>query len=133
MPLTISVTKARAAAVDDEMVYIVLIRPIYAPATVGISAKNRDGKELRFVNQQINITSTGRAGGLTYRLREVIPIRPKYNRPEYAIDSAERICKVLVGEPNAGVSFDHRQIETYSNPVGYQTQDEITFCEALHP
>ena len=126
---------------DDEMVYIMLIRTIYKDATLEISAQNSDStcspqpkcRELRFVNQQINITSTGRAGGLTYRLREVIPIRPKYNRPEYAIDSAEHICKLLIGEPDQGVSFDLSRLKTYTNPIGTQTSEEKAFCQDLHP
>ncbi len=124
---------------DDEMVYIVLVRSIYGKAEVEISGKNSDlsctpqpkCRELRFVNQQINVTATGRAGGLTYRLREVIPIRPKYNRPEYAIDSAEHICKVLIGEPDTGIKFDHGQIRgSYNNPIN---NEDVAFCESLHP
>lgn len=129
---------------DDEMVYIVLIRSIYEDANLAISAYNSDStctpqpscRILRFVNQQINVTSTGRAGGLTYRIREVIPIRPKYNRPEYAIDSAEHICKVLIGEPDTGVSYDHGSIAgSYSNPVTATLNQnaDIAFCEGLHP
>ena len=91
----------------DEMAYILLVRSIYDKAKAEISAFASNGDELRFINQQINVTATGRSGGLTYRLREVIPIRPKYNRPEHAIDSAEHICKVLIGEPTTGISFDH--------------------------
>ena len=128
--------KSDLSATDDEMVYIVLIRPIYKfeDSRVEISARNKSGDELRFVNQQVNITSTGIAGGLTYRLREVIPIRPKYNRPEFAIDSAEHICKVLIGEPNTGVSYDFTRIQgTYNNPIGTQTLDEEAFCADLHP
>lgn len=118
---------------NSEMAYIVLVRSIYTTAKVELSALNSNGEELRFVNQQINVTSTGRAGGLTYRLREVIPIRPKYNRPEYAIDSAEHVCKVLVGEPTTGISFDHSRIQAYTNPIGIQTGDQVSFCEELHP
>ena len=110
----------------DEMVYIVLVRSIYGGANLAISAQNENNEDLRFVNQQINITSTGRAGGLTYRLREVIPIRPKYNRPEYPIDSAEHICKILIGEPDTGISYDYGR---YAD----QTQEDIDFCKELHP
>lgn len=128
--------KSETTPANDEMVYIILVRPIYGEADVAISAENSDGDSLRFVNQQINITSTGRAGGLTYRIREVIPIRPKYNRPEYAIDSAEHICKVLIGEPDKGVSYDHDRISgSYSNPVvaSLNLPADISFCEELHP
>ena len=121
---------------NDEMVYIVLVRSIYGDVDLAISAQNSDGYDLRFVNQQINVTATGRAGGLTYRLREVIPIRPKYNRPEYAVDSAEHICKILIGEPDRGVSWDHDLIAgSYSNPVEDSLGDaaDQAFCEELHP
>ena len=111
---------------DDEMVYIVLVRSIYGDANLAISAQNKNSEDLRFVNQQINITSTGRAGGLTYRLREVIPIRPKYIRPEEAIDSAEHICKILIGEPDTGVRFDYGQFD------GLELDDHA-FCKELHP
>lgn len=119
---------------NDEMAYIVLIRSIYADAKVEVSAINSNGDDLRFVNQQINITANGIAGGLSYRLREVIPIRPKYNRPEFAIDSSEHICKVLIGEPDTGVSYDYSLIRgTFSNQVGSLTHDQEAFCRNLHP
>ena len=136
---------AIANGTNDEIAYIVLIRPIYGAAKIEIGALNSNAicspqpkcRELRFINQQINVTSTGRAGGLTYRLREVIPIRPKYNRPEYAIDSASHICKTLIGEPDTGVSYDYNlitQSSHYKNSVGtFPTTDAEQFCEELHP
>ena len=117
----------------DEMAYILLVRSIYDKAKAEISAFASNGDELRFVNQQINVTATGRSGGLTYRLREVIPIRPKYNRPEYAIDSAEHICKVLIGEPTTGISFDHIEVLAYTDPIGVLPPQIKAFCEKLHP
>ena len=122
-----------ASVVHDEMAYILLIRSIYTPAKVELSAFNRSNDELRFVNQQINITATGRAGGLTHRLREVIPVLPKYNRPEYAIDSAEHVCKVLIGEPTTGISFDHSAVLAYNNPNLGLADDIKAFCATLHP
>ena len=94
----------------NRLVYIIKVLPLYDKARLKIS----DGKfyditktpatveNLRFVNEQIGITATGRAGSVIYRTTEIIPVLPPYDRPEYAIDSAEDICKLISGNTNSG-------------------------------
>ena len=97
---------------QNNLVYIIKVLPIYAEAA---RLKISDGKfydtsktpatveDLRFVNEQIGITATGRSGSVTYRTTEIIPVLPPYDRPEYAIDSAEDICKLISGNSSGTV------------------------------
>ncbi len=84
---------------------MVRIQSIYNKARVVIKEYDvgDNATTARFKNLQAIITATGRSSHVAERIRERIPLRPIYDLPEYAIDSAEDLCKILVATDNTGV------------------------------
>lgn len=64
------------------------LRSVYKPNTVTISGA-------QFVGAQIMIDSTGKANDVLRRIQVRVPLRDKYDYPEFAIQSTESICKLL--------------------------------------
>ena len=121
-----------ASASKGEVAYMILVRSIYGRARLQVSAtykaNNRDN-DLVLVNQQISVTATSKAGEIIYRLREIMPIRPTYNRPEYAVDSAESICKVLIGNPDTGSQIlDKAKTVNKTHPFDKSNPDFTTLA-----
>ncbi len=81
-----------------------------------ISGKEAGGAPVKFKNIQAVITATGRSNNITERIRERIPLRPVYDLPEYAIDSAGDLCKILVATDHTGVHlYSEDQYESLFN------------------
>lgn len=100
---------------DDQLTYLVRIQPIYNKARLVISGKI-GGDSVKFKNIQAVITATGRSNNVTERIRERIPLRPVYDLPEYAIDSAGDLCKILVATDHTGVHlYNEDQYESLLN------------------
>ena len=88
---------------DNQLTYLLRIQSIYNKARVVIKGKYTNNDFARFKNLQAIITATGRSSHVSERIRERIPLRPIYDLPEYAIDSAEDLCKILVATDSTGV------------------------------
>lgn len=61
---------------------------------------------LYFKDIQAVVRATGYAGGgrVKVRLEERIPLRPRFELPEHGVQSAETLCKVLVGDQDSGTT-----------------------------
>ena len=91
---------------DDKLIYFVRIQSIYQPAQLSIGGKLTDDTDAHFKNIQAVITATGWSNNVAERIQERIPLRPVYDLPEYGIDSAEDLCKILVTTGSEGVYLD---------------------------
>ncbi|MYB40266.1 hypothetical protein F4X86_03330 [Candidatus Saccharibacteria bacterium] len=91
-------------SLSDRLVYAVRIQSFYNEARLQITGKHgTSSDEAQFKNLQAVITATGRSNNVLERLRERIPLRPVYDLPEYAIDSAGNLCKILAADDSSGV------------------------------
>ena len=97
------------STIDDKLIYFVRIQSIYQPAQLNIRGKLIGGDDAHFKNIQAVITATGWSNNVAERIRERIPLRPVYDLPEYGIDSAETLCKILVTTESEGVYLDNER------------------------
>ena len=88
---------------QHQLIYIVRVQSIYGPAAVTIAGEHGAGEASSFKNLQAIVTATGQSSYVFERLRERVPLRPIYDLPEYGIDSAEDLCKILVTDDYHGV------------------------------
>ena len=95
------------AAAGDKLVYFVRLQSIYTDAQLTVSGRLRTpAKDASFKNIQAVIAATGWSSQIGQRISERIPLRPIYDLPEYGIDSAETLCKILVTTSFSGVFLD---------------------------
>ena len=87
---------------NSDLLYFARVQAIYKDAKFSLKGEHTGG-DVRFQNIQAVITVTGRGGPILERLRERIPLRPVYDYPEYALDSVDTICKILINDPTLGV------------------------------
>ena len=109
------------------MVYFTRIQSIYNPAQLRITGKlpGTPLEDAHFKNIQAVITATGWSGNVAQRIRERIPLRPIYDLPEYGIDSAEDLCKILVTTGHTGVYLDKREDAIRNDPsCSLKTEDQ---------
>ena len=92
----------------QEIAYILRLQMIYSDAKITISSTttNAPGSTLGFQDVQASIQATGRSMDIYKRLEERVPIQPIFDLPEYVIDSADDLCKVLVAVDGYGVFID---------------------------
>lgn len=85
--------------------YVVRVQSIYNKAKLVLRGEylGNTQEPAKFKNIQAEITATGRSNNIAERLRERIPLRPIYDLPEYGIDSAGDLCKILVTTEAEGV------------------------------
>lgn len=88
---------------DKNYLYFARVQAIYKDAKFSLEGNYGGTDPVRFQNIQAVITVTGRGGPILERLRERIPLRPVYDYPEYALDSVDTICKILINDPTLGV------------------------------
>ena len=102
---------------DDKLIYFVRLQSIYQPAQLNIRGKlvGDTDAHAHFKNIQAVITATGWSNNVAERIRERIPLRPVYDLPEYGIDSAETLCKILVTTESEGVYLDNER-DLHTNP-----------------
>jgi Tfp pilus assembly protein PilX len=74
------------------------LRSVYGATNVDISA---NGGTVGLVGAQSLVDSTGRALNVLKRIQVRIPSKDTYNAPDYAIESADSICKQLLVIPGA--------------------------------
>ena len=82
-------------------------------ADVQIKAYDKNDTQLKLINQQVKVTANAQSSSINYRLQEVLPIQPKYTRPDWAINSAESVCKIITGNPDTGVSIGDKIEKVY--------------------
>ncbi len=77
------------------------LKSIYKQNQVEVSGKYNapDGSatEVQFANAQVMIDSTGKANDILKRIKVYVPINPQagYKYPEFAIQTNDKICKLL--------------------------------------
>ena len=111
-------------------VYFTRIQSIYNPAQLRITGELHGTtpplEGAHFKNIQAVITATGWSGNVAQRIRERIPLRPIYDLPEYGIDSAEDLCKILVTTEHTGVYLDSDREDAIRNDpsCSLKTEDQ---------
>ena len=104
--------------VDDRLVYFVRLQSIYTPARIRVSGSVAGGSvDWGFKDIQAKVTATGRSGSVLERVEERMPLQPLYDRPEFALDSEETICKILANNANQG-AYLHNSILQDLDPDG---------------
>ena len=101
-----------SASAADQLAYRVRIQSIYNEARIQLAGEYScppASCSANFKNMQAIITATGKSGQVGQRLSERIPLRPIYDLPEYAIDSAADLCKILSANDDAGVYLSEDQ------------------------
>lgn len=78
------------------------IKSIYADSNLIITGKkdSRGHEPVKFLNAQMIIDSTGKASDILKRIQVRVPLLPKYDLPEFAINSTDGICKKMNVYPN---------------------------------
>ena len=112
IPKPDNIHNGQPADAGHQLVYVVRIQSIYNPARIKVTGIHSSSKDALFKNVQAVITATGRSNHIAERLRERIPLSPVYDWPEYAIDSAGNLCKILASDDYYGVYlFDKEPLE----------------------
>jgi hypothetical protein len=81
------------------------LRSVYKSTNVSIcaSAVGLDcSTPVRFNNSQVMVDSTGRSSDILRRIQVRVPARPQYRMAEFAIQSADTLCKLLKVTPTQG-------------------------------
>lgn len=73
--------------------FYVRLKAIYKPVAVTITATDSGGNRLQLSGAQAVIDATGRAQDVVRRIQVRVPLSSSYYFPEYAIESADTICK----------------------------------------
>lgn len=73
--------------------YTVRLLSVYTPVSAIITGEVNVGGTAYFIGVQAIVDATGRANEVLERIRERISLNALYDYPEYAIDSAQDICK----------------------------------------
>ena len=103
-PADLEQVPGTSPSASDRLVYAIRIQSFYNEAKLQITGKHgASSDDAQFKNLQAVITATGRSNNVLERLRERIPLRPVYDLPEYAIDSAGDLCKILAADDSSGV------------------------------
>lgn len=87
--------------------FYVRLTGMYQPANVTIQAFTNTGAAvgaLSLSNGQAVVDVTGKSGDVLRRIQVRVPVNADYYYPEYALESAESICKRLTRAANGTVS-----------------------------
>jgi hypothetical protein len=71
------------------------LKALYQPVNLSIVAYNGDGVAMPIEGEQAVIDSTGKAGSVLRRVQVRVPLRTDYEFPEFALETADDICKRL--------------------------------------
>ena len=91
---TISNIRNSAGTSADEV--FLRLKAVYQPVTLTIKAFDSNGNQIDLFGQQAVIDSTGKAGSVLRRIQVRVPLRTQYQFPEFALETADDICKRLV-------------------------------------
>jgi len=81
--------------INRNVFYLRLIS-IYKNSQVKITAYNDSGQELPLRDSQYLVDVTGRANDVLRRIQVRLPVQRQYHYPEFALESAEGICKRMI-------------------------------------
>ena len=79
--------------------YYLRVKSIYKDSNVSIKAYNAGGTELQLLGTQAKIDSTGKANDVLRRIQVRVPINNQFMYPEFAVETADDICKLLLAIP----------------------------------
>lgn len=89
-------TVVENVGLDD---FYLRLRSIYRPVAVTITPLDTSGEPLEISGGQVLIDATGRANDVLRRIQVRVPYRNDYYFPEFAVESAESICKRIRTTP----------------------------------
>lgn len=93
------------SAVASSNVYYLRLKALYRSSKIHVSGITDDGQVARLANEQAVIDATGKATDVLRRIQVRVPLAATFNRPEYAIETVDSLCKRLQVWPG-GVSVD---------------------------
>lgn len=87
--------------------FLLRLKSIYQPNQVIITAFTGPGgaTQVNLAGAQVLVDSTGKAQDVLRRIQVRLPANNTYNYPEFAIDSADSICKILQVAPPSYVNL----------------------------
>lgn len=113
----------------------VRLRAVYRPVSLTITATNSSGTQLELIGAQAVIDSTGKANDVLRRMQVRVPIQDNYYFPEFAVESANTICKLMTVSSFSGVDTIDPSEYLYSGggPLSYgggETNDQAKDTES---
>ena len=86
----------RAVGLPVGSTFYLNIRSIYAPNTITVTALNGAGTAVPLIGAQYVIDVTGKSVDVLRRVRVRLPAVPQIDKVDYALRTADAICKLLV-------------------------------------
>lgn len=77
------------------------IKSIYSSSSVVVTAYGDSGQQLPLVDAQVEIDATGRANEVLRRIQVRVPLKESFLVPDFAVESADSLCKRLVTRPGS--------------------------------
>lgn len=105
-----SVTIANINLPSSPSRLLLRFKPIYSTNSVVITGTDAADNPVQFLEAQILVDSTGKANDVLRRLQVRVPVRSEYDRPDFAVQTTDSLCKLLsvypiLGDPGgAGVA-----------------------------
>lgn len=96
--------------------YYLRVKSMYKESEVTIKAYDSANNELPLLGTQAKIDSTGKANDVLRRIQVRVPINNQFSYPEFAIETADDICKLLLAIPPNTVQDDACYTDSDSLP-----------------
>ena len=113
LPIGSYICSTRINNIDDgARDYYLRIQPVYAPTHIKVVARDAANNIVNIVNAQAVIDVTGRAGDVYRRVEERVSLVSDSIWPNYAILSAEDLCKnfIITDEASHATKPDFAQV-----------------------
>ncbi len=75
--------------------YYLRLRGLYRSSSVIVSASTSGNANVPLINDQAVVDATGKANNVLRRIQVRVPLQISANRPEFAIESIDSLCKLL--------------------------------------
>lgn len=82
-------------ALSSSNTFYIRLKSLYRSSKISVSGITNDGQTARLVNEQAVVDSTGKASDVLRRIQVRVPLSTAFNRPEFAIETVDSLCKRL--------------------------------------
>lgn len=82
-------------ALSSSSTFYIRLKSLYRSSKISISGITDDGQPARLVNEQAVVDATGKASDVLRRIQVRVPLATAFNRPEFAIETIDSLCKRL--------------------------------------
>lgn len=92
---SVTITGLDNAGIGATNTYYIRLKALYRSSSVALSGVTVDGQPARLINEQAVIDATGKAADVLRRIQVRVPLTTTFNRPEFAIETIDSLCKRL--------------------------------------